>query len=587
MTLQIDVNGVRIEPTSPVTLSVTNGIFTEINQSYSTSFDVVRSGAVDEALRLDQVPYDMLAGLPTPIPCSVQINSHQLEGRLSVESVTKTHASVTLYVATTQIPQNVLDMYLCELGIKGLGNGSRPFGWYLQDSVGAYNGVHFDDYITNHPDSVTNPGTWYWQFPNIEMDTITRRIEVLAGLPSGTLPTLGTNYRMLLNSFNIPVDAPAEGYMDLWYDPNLGGYRNLMGQGTQSLAFETGSTANSVWLDFTAKKDLANVAIRIGYDYRNGTLDNNQLTVFKIAGGISTTLGTYSLSGSGSVSLITAALNAGESIRVVKYYNGGTDDWQAAIDVQVKGTYAIATDDYFEPYEVLTHSAGDTFRGAHPETPTMGVVVPAFQYITVSSGLPKMTVREYLGLVLKHGGIGGNYTRQSVRVIGGIERLEADNEVSPAAGVIVTAKANEAVIFETHGNGDGDPTEVELPIYLGGNGLMSGPMVAGIVPEFEYDDTTKRGEFLSDIAKARDGNASLMFYNNTSVRFFDIPAVWQYFADMRDIAGHGTAEVRVTGIPDFVLFPDIIEVNGWVLYVVSTEIDTNSGFYTIKAIIKQ
>ena len=56
MTMQIHVNGVRIEPTSPVTLSVTNGIFAEINQSYSTSFEVVRSGAVDEALRLDQVP---------------------------------------------------------------------------------------------------------------------------------------------------------------------------------------------------------------------------------------------------------------------------------------------------------------------------------------------------------------------------------------------------------------------------------------------------------------------------------------------------------------------------------------------------
>ena len=84
MTMQIHVNGVRIEPTSPVTLSVTNGIFTDINQSYSTSFEVVRSGAVDEALRLDQVPYDMLTGMTAPIPCSVQINSHQLEGRLSV-----------------------------------------------------------------------------------------------------------------------------------------------------------------------------------------------------------------------------------------------------------------------------------------------------------------------------------------------------------------------------------------------------------------------------------------------------------------------------------------------------------------------
>jgi hypothetical protein len=585
--MQIDVNGVRIEPTSPVTLSVTNGIFAEINQSYSTSFEVVRSGAVDEALRLDRVPYDMLTGLPTFIDCAVQLNSHQLEGRLTVESVTKTHASVTLYVSTTQIPQSVLDMYLCELGIKGLGNGSRPFGWYLQDSVGAYNGVHFDNYITSHPDSVANPGTWYWQFPDIEMDTITREIEALAGLTSGTLPTLGTNYRMLLNSFNIPVDAPAEGYMDLWYDGIQGQFRNLMGQGTQSLAFETASAYNGEHIEFTAKKDLTNVAIRIGYDYRNGTLDNNQLTVFKRVGGISTPLGTYSLSGSGSISLITATLNEGESIRVIKYYNGTTDDWQAAIDVQVKGTYNVTTDDYFEPYEVLTHSSGDTFRGAHPETPTMGVVVPAFQYITVSSGIPKMTVREYLGLVLKHNGYGSNYTRQSVRVIGGIERFEADNEVSPAAGVIVTTKANEAVIFETHGSGIGDPAEVELPIYLGGNGLMSGPIVAGIVPEFEYNDAAKRGEYLSDNAKARDGNASLMFYNTTSVRFFDIPAVWQYFADMAGIAGHGTAEVRVTNIPDFVLFPDIIEVNGWVLYVVSTEIDTNSGFYTIKAIIKQ
>ena len=584
--MQIHVNGVRIEPTSPVTLSVTNGIFAEINQSYSTSFEVVRSGAVDEALRLDQVPYDMLTGMTAPIPCSVQINSHQLEGRLSVESVTKTHASVTLYVSTTQIPQSVLDMYLCELGIKGLGNGSRPFGWYLQDSVGAYNGVHFDNYITTHPDSVTNPGTWYWQFPNIEMDTITRQIESLAGLPSGTLPTLGTNYRMLLNSFNIPVDAPAEGYMEFFYNSLEGRRWNNMQQGTQSFEATASHGYNGSRLVFTARKSLTNVAIRIGYDYRPNVTNTDLMEVYKVVGGVSTLLGTYNLSGSGSISLITATLNEGDAVGVIKY-DGLMDDWDCAIDVQVKGSYAITTDDYFEPYEVLTHSAGDTFRGAHPDTPTMGVVVPAFQYITVSSGLPKMTVREYLGLVLKYGGIGGNYTRQSVRVIGGIERFEADNEVSPAAGVIVTARANEAGVFETHGSGIGDPAEVEIPIYLGENGLMSGPLIAGIVPEFEYDDAAKRGVFLPDNAKARDGNASLMLYNNTAVRFFDIPAVWQYFADMADIAGHGTAEVRVTGIPDFVLFPDIIEVNGWVLYVVSTEIDTNSGFYTIKAVIKQ
>lgn len=584
--MQIYVNGVRIEPTSPVTLSVTNGIFAEINQSYSTSFEVVRSGAVDEALRLDQVPYDMLTGLPTFIDCAVQLNSHQLEGRLTVESVTKTHASVTLYITTVEIPQSVLDMYLCELGIKGLGNGSRPFGWYLQDSVGAYNGVHFDNYITSHPDSVANPGTWYWQFPDIEMDTITREIEALAGLTSGTLPTLGTNYRMLLNSFNIPVDAPAEGYMEFFYNSLEGRRWNNMQQGTQSFEATASHGYNGSRVVFTAKKDLTNVAIRIGYDYRPNITNTDLMEVFKVVGGVSTLLGTYNLSGSGSISLITATLNEGDSVGVIKY-DGLSDDWDCAIDVQVKGTYNVTTDDYFEPYEVLTHSSGDTFRGSHPETPTMGIVVPAFQYITVSSGIPKMTVREYLGLVLKYNGYGSNYTRQSVRVIGGIERFEADNEVSPAAGVIVTAKANEAGVFETHGSGIGDPTEVELPIYLGGNGLMSGPIVAGIVPEFEYDDAAKRGEFLPDNAKARDGNASLMFYNTTSVRFFDIPAVWQYFADIADIAAHGTAEVRITGIPDFVLFPDIIEVNGWVLYVVSTEIDTNSGFYTIKAVIKQ
>lgn len=589
MTMQIHVNGVRIEPTSPVTLSVTNGIFTEINLSYSTSFEVVRSGAVDEALRLDQVPYDMLMGMTAPIPCSVQINSHQLEGRLSVESVTKTHASVTLYVSTTQIAQSVLDMYLCEVVTSPA--GLVPMGYYSSDIIANGN---YRAYATELGSSDTEATLWNWQFLSLQMNTIKNRIEAAAGLPGGTIPFMNSQYRMLCNAFYIPVTAPAEAYLDVSINTLGSQVDRYLGQYSTAFDVSYSTLFSHYHTTFTAKKNLTNATIGIFYYYEPGT-GSDQLKVETVINGVPTTIDTITMTaGNHTLLYSVSAMSVGDEIRITKEVaDPFSEGWRLAMTMRVTGTYTAATDDYFEPYERLVHASSDTFRGSQPATPMMQYLSassrPVFNYFQMRAGLPKMTVREFLSLYLKMLGVGGSFTRQSVRVIGDIERLEADNDVSPSTGVRFIAAANEYYFYDLPGS---DQEDIELPLYYPRRTQMyNGATFVdncvdvqnfGVIPSsLDY------GEYV-DTTKAREGNATIVIATAATLDICLFPSITpSYFRDMADIAGHGTAEVRVTGIPDFVLFPDIIEVNGWELYVVSTEIDTNSGFYTIKAVIKQ
>ena len=587
--MQIHVNGVRIEPTSPVTLSVTNGIFTEINQSYSMSFEVVRSGAVDEALRLDRVPYDMLTGMTTPIPCSVQVNSHQLEGRLSVESVTKTHASVTLYITTVEIPQSVLDMYLCEVVTSPA--ALIPMGYYSSDIIANGN---YRAYATELGSSDTEATLWNWQFLSIQLTTIKNRIETAAGLPSGTIPSLGSQYRMLCNAFYKPVTAPAEAYLDVSINTLGSQVDRYLGQ--YSTAFDVSySTLFSHYnITFTAKKNLTSGTIGIFYYYEPGT-GSDQLIIEKVINGVTTTIDTATMTaGNHTLLYSVSAMSVGDEIRITKVVaDPFSEGWRLAMTMRVTGTYTAATDDYFEPYEGLVHAASDTFRGSQPATPMMQYLSassrPVFNYFQMRAGLPKMTVREFLSLYLKMLGIGGSFTRQSTRVIGEIEKFEADNDVSPSTGVRFIAAANEFCFYELPGS---DQEDIELPLYYPTrtrmyNGVTFVDNCIDVQNFGVISSSADYGEYV-DTTKSREGNATIVIATAATLDICLFPCITpSYFADMRDVAGHGTAEVRVTGIPDFVLFPDIIEVNGWVLYVVSTEIDTNSGFYTIKAIIKQ
>lgn len=590
--IDIFCGGVKITPMGEgLTLSLNGGIFADLVRSYSTSFDVVRTPDVNEALGLTGAIYNFLQGQLKAVQCDVCINGHNQYGTLQVESLTPTTASLTLYVVVIGLEESVLEMTLPEMCHAAHLGGvvPTPFGIYNQPS-GA-NAVPLNDgrgrfshYQSGFQDN-SDETLWRWEMPVVAVNDLLSYINILApGLDLSPIASAMAGVNVLANSFYIPFEAPAVGYFE------FDGHARRIGF-QKSVHFDVAAGIVTVF-DFTAKYSNS-YAIEINYYYEH-TDSTTRYIVTQVNG---TTVSTDVLvdtpnPSSQTITPTTISLNAGDVVSVLMPADISNHKIAAHIRVYGGTPYPnINEADRHLEYEGIVNPLNAAMISYL--VPTLR---PAFSYVTYRSSLPKITVRDFLSVLLKLCGLSATVSIETTEIDGTIDAMHPDNDINGTGGCSLIM-ADGTLVYNVEPTSEGgSKNEIEIALWqaVGLPDTAAGNMLTAVVQNFEHSyGTPDQPTTYIDSTKSREGAMVLLedaTYSGNSVQIpYDAKgALYANFGQyLDDVRLKPTADITAWRLREWMLFPDIIYINGWRVYITESSIDTDTGFYTFKGILTE
>lgn len=584
--IDIFCNGVKITPMGKgLTLSLNGGIFADLVRSYSTSFDVVRTPDVNEALGLTGAIYNFLQGQLKAVPCDVCINGHNQYGTLQVESLTPTTASLTLYVVIISMKERMLEMTLPEVAWRATGYSSAivPFGQHRRPTMGQVvaTGTKFSEY-QNGFESTSDVTIWQWQFPVAAVTEILNYInQQQPSLDLTPIASAMAGVNVLANGFFIPLNAPLNCYVEI--------DNTVVFDYQDSVAVKlTGEQVTPAAVYTMTFERAGAIAVDFKY-YYNQTDAASRQVIF--SGAYS---GTLALSNTANPSSATHSFifnaNAGDVLHITfPAHWGGPFTMAANIEV-LNVVTSPQEGDFVKPYE-KSHIYSWQYVSR-----LIANNRPAFNYLNYYSSLPNITVREFLSALLKLCGLSATVSIETTEIEGTIDAMHPDNDINGTGGCSLTM-ADGTVVYNVEPISEGgSKNEIEVALWqaVSEPDTAAGNMMTAVVQNFEhsgggqdhptnYIDTTKsrEGAMVLTTDATYNGNSVQQAYDAKGALYANFG---QYLDDVRM---KPTADITAWRLREWVLFPDIIYINGWRVYITESSIDTDTGFYTFKGILTE